>query len=159
MKIVKGDLLTLADNGEFDVIIHGCNCYNNFGAGIAWIISQKYPSAWKADQDTVKGDKTKLGTYTQAQVLTKTNPVSTFTIINAYTQYGCNASENVDLFEYESFETLLHKLAQEYPNSSFGFPKIGCGLAGGNEKVIMDMIDRFSKIINGSVTVVEWVKF
>jgi len=156
MKVIKGDLLKLADEGKFDVIVHGCNCFNNFGAGIAWIIAQKYIPAWKADQDTLKGDIGKLGTYTKATILTKTNPVKVFNIINAYTQYGCNISINEDLFEYDSFETILHKLAQEYPNSNFGFPKIGCGLAGGNEEKIMNMIDDFSKNVNGDVTVVEW---
>ena len=35
MRTVTGDLITLALEGEFDVIIHGCNCYNTMGAGIA----------------------------------------------------------------------------------------------------------------------------
>ena len=35
MNIVKGDLIKSAKEGQFDVIIHGCNCFNTMGAGIA----------------------------------------------------------------------------------------------------------------------------
>ena len=35
MKIIKGDLIKLALQGEFDVIVHGCNCFCTMGAGIA----------------------------------------------------------------------------------------------------------------------------
>ena len=159
MNIVKGDLLTLASAGEFDVSVHGCNCFNNMGAGIAWIIANQYPAAREVDANTKYGDKEKLGTYTQAKGLTKTNPVHTFTIINAYTQYGCNATLNVDLFEYGAFEKILYNLIEEFPTSSFGFPLIGCGLAGGDKNNILNMIDDFSKMIENEVTVVEWDKW
>lgn len=32
---IEGDLITLAKQGKFDVITHGCNCLSNMGAGIA----------------------------------------------------------------------------------------------------------------------------
>ena len=35
MKIIKGNLISLALAGEFEVIIHGCNCFCTMGAGIA----------------------------------------------------------------------------------------------------------------------------
>jgi O-acetyl-ADP-ribose deacetylase (regulator of RNase III) len=31
MKTTDGDLITLALAGEFDVMIHGCNCHCNMG--------------------------------------------------------------------------------------------------------------------------------
>lgn len=34
-KEIKGDLIKLALEGEFDVIAHGCNCFCTMGAGIA----------------------------------------------------------------------------------------------------------------------------
>ena len=42
MKTVKGDLIHLALAGEFDVIVHGCNCYCTMGVGIAKTIKQKF---------------------------------------------------------------------------------------------------------------------
>ena len=35
MKVLKGDLLQLALEGVFDVIVHGANCQCSMGAGIA----------------------------------------------------------------------------------------------------------------------------
>ena len=35
MKIISGNLITLALEGHFDVIVHGCNCFGVMGAGIA----------------------------------------------------------------------------------------------------------------------------
>jgi O-acetyl-ADP-ribose deacetylase (regulator of RNase III) len=34
-----GDLLALALAGEFDAIVHGCNCHCTFGRGIAAAIA------------------------------------------------------------------------------------------------------------------------
>ena len=68
MKVVQGDLLKLAMNGEFDVIVHGCNCFCQMGAGIARTIRHKFPQAYIQDIQTIKGDKSKLGTYTVSVV-------------------------------------------------------------------------------------------
>ena len=62
MKIIKGDLLKLALEGKFDVITHGCNCFNTMGAGIARQIAIEFPEAAIADNYTKRGDKSKLGT-------------------------------------------------------------------------------------------------
>jgi len=39
---IKGNLITLAKKGEFDVIVHGCNCLNVMGAGIAKQIKKTF---------------------------------------------------------------------------------------------------------------------
>ena len=31
MKTIKGNLITMAKEGKFDVIVHGCNCYHVMG--------------------------------------------------------------------------------------------------------------------------------
>lgn len=162
MKIIKGDLLKLADEGQFDIIIHGCNCYCTFGAGIAQTISRKYPAAFEADKKTEYGSKDKLGTYSYAKALTKTNPVKTFIIINAYTQHTCwnTPEKSNDLFEYEAFQSILDQLLGfRFGDNHYGFPLIGCGLAGGDKQRILGMIEEFSRRIEhigGSVTVVEF---
>jgi O-acetyl-ADP-ribose deacetylase (regulator of RNase III) len=55
MKKVKGDLIKLAKEGAFDLIIHGCNCFGTMGAGIARTIKSQFPVAYTADLDTKKG--------------------------------------------------------------------------------------------------------
>lgn len=55
MKTARGDLLAFATAGDFDVIIHGCNCQNTMGAGIAKSIKKQFPAAYDADLVTAKG--------------------------------------------------------------------------------------------------------
>lgn len=152
-----GNLLKMADEGLFDVIVHGCNCWCNMGAGIALQIARKYPQVYEADQQTVRGDRSKLGSYTKALCFTKTPIVKPFIIINAYTQYGCDARKNVDLFEYEAFRTILDKLYEEYGAYRIGFPYIGMGLAGGDSKIIIRDLEQFAikvKAAGGQVSLV-----
>lgn len=154
MKTIKGNLIDLAEHGEFDIIVQGCNCFETMGSGIAKEIKKRYPAAYDADvKYSSAGDYHKLGDY--SVMLGKQ-----FNIINAYTQYGFRTGgEDGDVFEYDSFKLILQKLAHEWPNSRYGFPKIGCGLAGGDEISIMGMIEDFSRVIGktgGSVTVVEF---
>jgi O-acetyl-ADP-ribose deacetylase (regulator of RNase III) len=146
-----GNLITLAQEGHFDVIVQGCNCFCTMGGGIAREIREKYPLAASADGVTKSGDYTKLGTWTKFEVKDK------FLIINAYTQY--NMSTGDDVFEYTAFALILQKLAHEYRTARIGFPKIGCGLAGGIEARIMAMLRQFAlqhAESGGTATVVEF---
>jgi O-acetyl-ADP-ribose deacetylase (regulator of RNase III) len=153
MNIVTGDLLRLADKGEFDVIVHGANCFTTMGAGIAFAIREKWYQTYIEDCKTVRGDYNKLGCYTYTTI-------KNLTIINAYTQYGLNKhGQNDDIFEYVSFEMILQKLAYAYPKSRFGMPLVGCGLAGGNKERVLQLMLNFSEKISktgGTVTVVEF---
>jgi len=152
---VKGDLLDLAEKREFDIIVHGCNCFNIMGGGIAYAIAKKYPQAKLVDSDTIRGNREKIGTFTISKAFSK-NLNSSFFIINAYTQFSPSRGE--DVFEYEAFDRILNQLAESYPFSRFGFPLIGCGLAGGNKERILNQIEEFANKIQGTVTVVEWDK-
>ena len=44
MKVTQGDLLQLALAGQFDVIVHGCNCQCQMGKGIALILFDTFIS-------------------------------------------------------------------------------------------------------------------
>jgi O-acetyl-ADP-ribose deacetylase (regulator of RNase III) len=43
MKTIQGDLIRLAREGGFDLIVHGCNCFGTMGAGIAKGIKAAFP--------------------------------------------------------------------------------------------------------------------
>lgn len=146
----KGNLLDLAENFEFDVIVQGCNCFNTMGGGIAREIATKYPSAASIDRSTKYGDYNKLGNWTELDT-------GRFIIINAYTQY--NMSRGEDVFEYIAFQLILNKLLHAYGDKRIGFPYIGMGLAGGNAELIISMIKNFASKVSekgGSVTLVEF---
>jgi O-acetyl-ADP-ribose deacetylase (regulator of RNase III) len=157
LKHAKGNLLDLAEAGEFDVIVQGCNCFNTMGGGIAREIRERYPHVAAVDSKTVRGDYNKLGTWTSENVIVKNGTV-TFDIINAYTQY--NMSRGDDVFEYAAFLLILEKLLHAYGNKRIGLPYIGMGLAGGDRETIIPMIEEFAYRVDdqgGTVTLVEFV--
>ena len=45
----KGNLLDMAERGEFDIIVHGANCICVMGSGIAREIKARFPQAAQAD--------------------------------------------------------------------------------------------------------------
>lgn len=150
LKHTKGNLLDLAEAGEFDIVVQGCNCFNTMGGGIAREIRERYPMAALVDNETEKGDYNKLGNYTTAFT-------GKFLIVNAYTQY--NMSQGTDVFEYTAFQLILEKLIHAYGDKRIGLPYIGMGLAGGAKEIILDMIHEFANNVTaagGSVTLVEF---
>jgi O-acetyl-ADP-ribose deacetylase (regulator of RNase III) len=150
LKHTKGNLLDLAEAGQFDIIVQGCNCFNTMGGGIAREIRERYPMCAEIDRLTERGEYMKLGNWTEFDS-------GTFTIINAYTQY--NMSQGTDVFEYSAFELILQKLCYSYGTKRIGLPYIGMGLAGGDKDTIIPMIRDFAEDISnlgGSVTLVEF---
>jgi O-acetyl-ADP-ribose deacetylase (regulator of RNase III) len=149
-----GNLIDLAEAGEFDVIVHGCNCFNTMGGGIAREIRSRYSDASRVDSQTVRGDYNKLGSFTKVDIA---NKGKMFTIVNAYTQYKISTGE--DVFEYTAFQLILEKLAYLYGERRIGLPYIGMGLAGGDRDLILAMIDGFADNVTergGTVTLVEF---
>ena len=136
METVKGDLIKLALQGNFDVIIHGCNCFCTMGAGIAKTIKAKFPSAYSADLATVKGDRSKLGTISFAEVELENGKL----IINGYTQYDFSRTKIV--VEYEAIREVFQKVKNQFSGLRIVYPAIGAGLAGGDWKVISKIIEK-----------------
>jgi len=153
LKHTKGNLLDLAEAGEFDVVVHGCNCFNTMGGGIAREIRERYPNVAKVDITTVRGDYTKLGTWTECAV----DAGKGFTILNCYTQYS--VSRDTDVFEYIAFALILQKLLHIHGTERLGFPYIGMGLAGGNKDIIIPMIQDFAVKVAASGGLVTLVEF
>jgi O-acetyl-ADP-ribose deacetylase (regulator of RNase III) len=134
IKTEYGDLIQKGLNGDFDVIIHGCNCFNNMGAGIAKDIKYWIPYAYKVDCQTIKGDKKKLGTFTD----TREDPNNDLIVVNAYTQYQFNAKRYGVCVDYNAIKKVFEAIKKEFGNKSlrFGIPLIGAGLAGGRWEII-----------------------
>lgn len=154
MNTVKGDLLALAKEGKFDIIVQGCNCQNVMGAGIAKQIKDEFPDAWIADQQTLRGDKNKLGHYSIGMG-------GRLVIINAYTQYDTARQAGEDVFDYRACYEVLLKISERFGKWRIGLPMIGMGLAGGDPVRIMAMLEDFADRMSaqgGSATLVEYVK-
>jgi O-acetyl-ADP-ribose deacetylase (regulator of RNase III) len=136
MRIVRGDLLDLARRGEFDVIIHGCNCQCLMGKGIALSIKRQFPPAHAADLATEKGSAAKLGSYSSATVEINGGAL---TIVNAYTQFDWKG-QGVKA-DYDAIHRVMRAIAHDFAICRIGYPKIGAGLAGGDWSVISAIID------------------
>lgn len=136
MNKTKGDLIKLALKGDFDLIVHGCNCFCTMGAGIAKTIKQKFPEAYEADLKTNKGDKTKLGSISWAETKTENGSLI---IVNGYTQFNWRGSgPKVD---YEAVRKVFKTIKENFSGLRIGYPAIGAGLAGGNWKTISQIIE------------------
>ncbi len=151
MQVIHGNLITLAKQGQFDVIVHGCNCFCTMGAGIAKQIKMAFPSAYYADLDTYKGDKGKLGDYSSSLVLDGKNRL---TVINAYTQWQWQGKGiKVD---YDAIKKVFLRIKQDFSGARIAYPRIGAGLAGGDWSVISAII---SKALEGeNHTLVEFLR-
>ena len=136
MKEIYGDLIQLGIDGEFDVIIHGCNCFCTMGGGIARSIKKRFPTAYAADCETEKGSRKKLGTYTFAKIPVQDRELI---VVNAYTQYGHGKGKvNVD---YDAMRDVMRRIKQDFLGKRLGYPLIGAGLAGGDWNIISQIIE------------------
>jgi O-acetyl-ADP-ribose deacetylase (regulator of RNase III) len=133
MEVIHGDLLKHFETGKFDVMVHGCNCFHTMGAGIARQIKTNYPDAFKADLATVKGDKSKLGTYSACKI-----DLANRFILNAYTQYLYGRGLQVD---YDAVKRVFEAIDRDFQDKVIGIPQIGAGLAGGDWAKIRDIIE------------------
>jgi len=135
MKTVSGDLLQLALTGEFDVIIHGCNCFCSMGKGIAKAVKSTFPEAYEADRGTEKGDRAKLGSISHATVARGEH---TITVVNGYTQFHWKGPDGQA--DYDAIRGVMQLVKQQFAGQRIGYPKIGAGLAGGDWRVIAAII-------------------
>jgi O-acetyl-ADP-ribose deacetylase (regulator of RNase III) len=134
MKIIYGDIFDYIKNDY--VLIHGCNCFCNMGAGIARTIKENYFEAYNTDCKTIKGDKSKLGTYSSVDI--KHENIN-FTIVNAYTQYHYGG--RVRNADYNAIKAVFNKISVDFKNKTIIYPMIGAGLAGGDWEIISKIID------------------
>lgn len=120
---IKGNLITLAKAGNFDLISHGCNCQKNWGAGIALSLKKSFPLAYEVDKKT----SSPLGDYSVCYDYPEC------VVVNAYTQRFVGRSRTANDSEnhrYEAIRSIMRKVNIEFKGKHLGLPLIGCGLAG-----------------------------
>lgn len=152
MKEIKGDLIKLAKEGNFDFIAHGCNCFCRMGSGIAKQVAKEIPDAVIKDNLTIPGDINKLGNYTMGVIKSDNKIVGE--IFNCYTQYGHNPSDKP--LDYEALTLCLRKINHEFKGGKIGLPTIGAGLGGGDWNIIKQIIE--TELKDMDVTIVYFEK-
>lgn len=133
IKSIKEDIFAAFMSKEADVFIQGCNCHHTQGAGISKML-RKYPEVLEADKTSIKGDESKLGSYTIAETVDGK-------VINAYTQYDFGTDKrNVD---YVALANVFRKINDDFKgqNLTFIIPSIGCSLGGGDWSIVKELIN------------------
>lgn len=179
-KELDGDLITLAKEGKFDVIAHGCNCHCTMGAGIAPQMARAFGAdKFKMESSEYRGDINKLGTIDyqikriykgevsidgSLQFFTKYGYIpheasKNLIIVNAYTQYnyGANHADGTKKpVDYDAITLVMRKMNLIFKGLHIGLPKIGAGLAGGDWNIIEKIIQKELK--DCDVTIINFVK-
>lgn len=165
INIVKGDLIKLALEGEFDVIVHGVNCFCVQKAGIAKQMAETFhtnsPTLFNKERLSFSGDINKLGTIESRLHVIEKHDSSTivFDVVNAYTQFYHLRNlpeEETRPFSYTAFALVLKKLNHIFKGKHIGMPWIGCGLGGADKQHVAMLISK--NLTDCKVTVVEYEK-
>ncbi len=170
---VEGNLITLAKEGAFDVIAHGCNCHCSMGAGIAPQMAKAFGADefWLEGEDW-EGEVNKLGMIdfetlyihkdsgeiVRVQDVVPEIPFDEFhtlTVVNAYTQFGFGRNHkggSAIPLDYEAITLCMRKMNNYFEGKHIGLPQIGAGLAGGDWEKIKQIIK--DELVDCTVTVV-----
>lgn len=132
MKTIFGNLIELTKNGKFDVIVHGCNCFNSMQTGFAKKIKDNFPRAYEADSQTKRGDPSKLGTFTMSPILHSHHQ---FVVVNAYTQLG-TLSDGPQI-DVEAIRKVFRAIRHKFDGLRIAYPII----PGGEWYEIAEIID------------------
>jgi O-acetyl-ADP-ribose deacetylase (regulator of RNase III) len=142
---VFGNLITLAKDGEFDVIAHGCNCMCTMGAGLAPHMASAFGcDLFKLENTQYRGDINKLGQIDGVLVSRADMKRGVF-VLNAYTQYkyGRNHADGDAVpVDYDAITLCMRKINHNFKGMHIGLPMIGAGLAGGDWEKIKQIIKR-----------------
>lgn len=158
---IEGDLISLAIQGEFEVIAHGCNCFCKMESGIAPQMAKAFGvDKFPLEHNNFKADFDKLGNIESGDFLLLDGKANIkrfptmdgridLIVVNAYTQYryGKNhADGHENPLDYEALTLCMRKINHRFKGKHIGLPKIGCGLAGGiwdknelSDKEFMDL--------------------
>jgi O-acetyl-ADP-ribose deacetylase (regulator of RNase III) len=147
-KIVDGDVF----DANIDVLVQGCNCFTSMGSGVAKIVHKEYPEAYAADCKTIRGDRSKLGSYTQWTGNHSRIPNKIITIVNGYTQYDFGRDSNSLYANYDAIKRVMEMVSCEFNGKIIGMPFIGAGLASGNPETILKIFIEVFKPTSNDVT-------
>lgn len=142
MKIIKGDIIAMAQRGEFDVLVHGCNCFNNMNIGFSKKVKDAFPVASIIDSRTGYGKKNKLGNYSGCLVDLREfdyrNRKKIY-IINAYVQYTLGNGAQLD---YSSLKKVFQKIKKDLSGFKIAFPLFGYGLSNTSNTTVFEIIEK-----------------
>ena len=133
---VKGNLL----DSNCDYICHQVNCHGVMGSGIAKQIRERWPGVYDGYVDFCKWHNDR--NYELLGKVFVSSTVGDRRVVNMFSQYNFGY-DGTRFTSYDAFARCLDVIKEHIPeDETIGFPKnIGCGLGGGNWKVISALIE------------------
>jgi O-acetyl-ADP-ribose deacetylase (regulator of RNase III) len=170
MKEVFGNLIDMALAGEFDLIAHGCNTEHAMFSGIAKEIAERVPEMKEADDQCLHPV---AGEFSDVFVYAKGGGEYLFGGVNLYTQV--KRGKNFELrylkealLKMSKFLIMGSKFCERVTPEFYkargaikvGVPLIGCGVGGGNEAEVLQVLKEFEEVGQGryEVTLVRFKK-
>jgi len=131
IKYIQGDLLKAPEI----VIIHGCNCKGVMGSGVAKLIKEQHPLAFKEYRKVFEETGLFLGDVIWVHSNNKI-------IANCLTQQDFGTDKvQVDYDAVECCMTEINRNCIVHGITAVAMPKIGAGLAGGDWNIIEKIIE------------------
>lgn len=135
LTVVKGDATEPIGEG-IKIIPHVCNDRHRFGAGFVLALKQKWPEVETVYREMFENEKGELGEISIKQV------EDNIYVVNMIAQHGTGEYEGKPI-RYGSLAFCMEKvgiLAKRLKGSSIHAPKFGCGLAGGDFRIVKNLI-------------------
>jgi O-acetyl-ADP-ribose deacetylase (regulator of RNase III) len=154
MNVCKGNIVT--DNYRW--ILQQVNCKGVMAAGLAKQIREAFPFVYYDYEKALKYENAKLGHI----VISHVSGINGREIISMLAQDGYGRDKRYT--DYDAFKRCLDVAAEyinchsydHHPDWKVGIPyKIGCGLAGGNWKIIEPMLEEFASKVKFETWVVK----
>ncbi len=126
---------------EYSVIVHCCNTLGAWGAGFVIPLAKRYPNARSSYFNYIHQGNVKLGDVDEVKV------TDNIYVANLMGQKFLGKGPNGEIpCDYNAIEKGFLNIIGSWFNRneyySIHLPRIGCGLAGGDWKVIEDIIKR-----------------
>lgn len=146
------DIIEQIDSGKYDVIAHGCNCYNVMGAGVALLLNNYTEGLLhQVDQHTSTGDINKLGSFSSIVY-------NDMEFYNLYTQFTYGRDIHSVYVHWASVREALFGMVDDMKGKSVLIPLIGCGLANGKFSDLVYSVESVLKFYDIDVTLVTNLK-
>jgi len=126
---IKGDLVKALKAKQIDYLLHVTNCQGVMGAGLAKQIKANFPDAFNV--------------YTRELRLGYISINSGVINMNAQLKYGTKARQINYGALGECLARTKHHLSKQ-DNPAVGIPYLmGCGLAGGDFEIVLEMVEHY----------------
>jgi len=141
MFTINGNLLNLALEGEFDIVVHNCNCSCVMTGELAKKITLAFPKVATADMHSGTCNFEKLGTWSETDEKTRNGDV--FKIVNAYTQFVPGRD-----LRLSAVVTVFEKLNMMFPGATVGIPLVKESISGLKWRTVKKAIKAVTKDLN-----------